>query len=146
MPRIVNFEDFLRYFGYRIENPSSVIEELEWRLRHIYDEPKMLEDTGILVFSDLDFAVFRRGNLKEHQKLKYILEYFKNLYTSRLFRGETALQRNVINNFFFLGGKEPPIKVKLDEEFINTCLNNHDIKSLFKYLKKMIFSNEKMQI
>lgn len=145
MPRI-NFEDFIEYFEYRMKNPPSVIKELEMKIRYTYDEPKILEDTGVLVFFDLDCAVSKRGNLKEHQKLKYVLEYFRNLYVSRLFRGQTVLQKTFINSFFFLGGKESPIKVKLDREFINTCLNHHDTKSLFEYLKKMIFSNEKMQI
>ena len=148
MPRIVNFEDFIEDFisEHKMENHSSVIKELEFKIKRTYDEPKMLEDTGVLVFSDLDCAVFRRGNLKEHQKLKYVSEYFRNLYVLRLFRRQTFLQKKVINNFFFLGGKEPPIKVKLDREFINICLDNHDTKPLFEYLKKMIFSNEKMQI
>ena len=144
MPRI-NFEDFDDsticeiYFEYRMKTPPSVIKELEMKIRYTYDEPKILEDTGVLVFSDLDCAVSKRGNLKEHQKLKYVLEYFRNLYVSRLFRRQTVLQKTFINSFFFLGGKESPI-------FINTCLNHHDTKSLFEYLKKMIFSNEKMQI
>lgn len=141
MPRIFNFEDLIRFF----EEPS-VVELLKCKLKYKYDDPGIFKDTGVLAFLDLDVAVFRRGNLKEHQKLKYVLEYFRNLYISRLFRGETILQRETIDSFFSLGGKEAPIKVKLNEKFINTCLNHHDIKSLFEYLKKIIFPNKKMQI
>lgn len=151
MPVRINFDDWIRYddwarYDSKMENSPSVIESLKWKIKRKYDDSKMFEDTGVLVISDLDCEAFRRGDLKEHQKLKYVHEYFRNLYSKRRFRRETALQLDAINSFFSLGGKELPRKVKLDREFINTCLNNHDTKSLLKYLKKMIFSNEKMQI